>query len=498
MMSGRSEGGLGIETPMMHAHKCKLRIVLKGLNKGGLTAVHLENLLRIELEKSGKGGLPNQSVTMHVTWGTTGYITSLLEWLDEVNLAIHLPGLIYNSPYALWIKLLNPKKRMKSNDRSIFKLSSEMDTKANEGGPAAVRAGQFWEVEGGLLEITSTLDSKIEGRRWDSRGKKQAVGTEVVLRKGDRHGGGSSWSIPLEDMGGLKRLAVVESTPLKLRETTRKITKLMKRVPILIKPERPMYAGDALQFSGFEYDTIYTDGSWKESLTLRDVLSGKRTVKAGGAVILGKGDRYLCIHVAIDIETESAFEVEMISLLIAIDIAGTRDVTIYSDCKSALSLLNGRNRGAFFNILSGWKKPVDTILKKVKAHPEKFKKPEDWGDSDKGIWIADQIAGKAMKASKSINAAMWLKRISYTSKAVIVEQGGIPFVKDISKRWSKHLMERYLKERDDYREAEGKSRKWEGANLRLSYKMMGKEQKYIRCSCCTEGFTEQDVEVALG
>jgi hypothetical protein len=35
MMSGKRDGGLGIETPLMHAHKCKLRILMRGIGKGG-------------------------------------------------------------------------------------------------------------------------------------------------------------------------------------------------------------------------------------------------------------------------------------------------------------------------------------------------------------------------------------------------------------------------------------------------------------------------------
>ena len=62
MMSGHKDGGLNVETPMMHAHKRKLRIILKGLSKGGMTGVHIENLLRMELEKTGCGGLPNLDV----------------------------------------------------------------------------------------------------------------------------------------------------------------------------------------------------------------------------------------------------------------------------------------------------------------------------------------------------------------------------------------------------------------------------------------------------
>ena len=103
----------------------------------------------------------------------------MLEWPDEVNLAIHLPGMVYNSPYAMWIKLKISGNRRRGNEKAGFKLSSEMDNLANEGGPAIVRSGQFWGIDGGLLGITSILESKIEGRRWDGAGRKQTSGIEV-------------------------------------------------------------------------------------------------------------------------------------------------------------------------------------------------------------------------------------------------------------------------------------------------------------------------------
>ena len=78
---------------------------MSGLSKGGMTGIHIENLLRIELEKSGCGGLPNQDIQISVSNGTVGYITSLVEWLDEIGLAIHLPGLIYNAPFSAYIHL---------------------------------------------------------------------------------------------------------------------------------------------------------------------------------------------------------------------------------------------------------------------------------------------------------------------------------------------------------------------------------------------------------
>ena len=62
-------------------------------------------------------------------------------------------------------KLKTTETRKKENDRCGFKLSSEMDNLANIGGPAIVRAGQFWEVDGGLLEISSVLESKYPVRK---------------------------------------------------------------------------------------------------------------------------------------------------------------------------------------------------------------------------------------------------------------------------------------------------------------------------------------------
>ena len=72
----------------------------------------------------------------------------------------------------------------------------------------------------------------------------------------------------------------------------------------------------------------------------------------GGAVVLGrKGIEFTTIFIEVDVDVESAFEVEMISLLVAIAICEGKPMTIYSDCKSALKILSGRNRGSFFSIL---------------------------------------------------------------------------------------------------------------------------------------------------
>ena len=45
LVGAKKSDSLGIETPTMHAHKRKLRIVMMGLAKGGLTGAHIENLI---------------------------------------------------------------------------------------------------------------------------------------------------------------------------------------------------------------------------------------------------------------------------------------------------------------------------------------------------------------------------------------------------------------------------------------------------------------------
>ena len=212
-------------------------------------------------------------------------------------------------------------------------------------------------------------------------------------------------------------------------------------------------------------------------LTTKSFLLGDSHTEAGGAIVLRQGEKFFLIRVEMDLQLESAFEAEMISLLIAIDIVRDREVTIFSDCKSALSLLNGKHRGAFLNILSGWRRPLNAVLEKVRAHPERFKELKEWKAADKGIWMADQVAGGSLTTEKTLKASSWIRRVSYSSKAVIVrKETGMPFFRDVAKMWSKHLLKTYLIQRDEFRARNGKTEIWKGANIAHSYRMMSKRR----------------------
>ncbi len=263
-----------------------------------------------------------------------------------------------------------------------------------------------------------------------------------------------------------KRLAVVKRVLPGARGRMKKVIDMLPRRPQMNTPLYPTHGCDLPGIDLMEFDSVFTDGSWRRSDTLRSLLKCEGQTHAGVAIVLCKGGkRMVGIRVEIDVEVESAFEVELISLIIAITMYKGSPMTIFSDCKSALAVLNGKHRGSFFSLLGGWRKSENCILEKVRAHPEKFRKPKEWDYYDKRVWAADQIAGDTFTPALTVKASAWLNLVSYSSKAIVVDHNGLPFVKDISKRWEKYLIGSYLRERDEYRMKGGKRRIWEGSNL---------------------------------
>jgi hypothetical protein len=149
-----------------------------------------------------------------------------------------------------------------------------------------------------------------------------------------------------------------------------------------------------------------------------------------------------------DIETKSAYDPEVISLLIASEIARDRKISIWTDCSAAIKCLNGGGLGPYSQVLAGWKKCGSISYRKVKAHPEKFKLPEDWTTEDKGNYLADGVAGGKVEPMFTFSAAQWLRHIVGRSKVLITNMSGTPLVLEPRVVKSKYDSKRYLKDRD--------------------------------------------------
>ena len=117
---------------------------------------------------------------------------------------------------------------------------------------------------------------------------------------------------------------------------------------------------------------ICTDGSYKEEKTQKTMMLGGHRIKAGGGIaILTDDGLFSPLRVLMDIEVDSAFPVETISLMAGCVIAeGMGEIEIGSDCLGAMAAVDGRTKD-FKRLLGPWKHGRNIKIKKVKAYPEK-------------------------------------------------------------------------------------------------------------------------------
>ena len=104
----------------------------------------------------------------------------------------------------------------------------------------------------------------------------------------------------------------------------------------------PDYMGDEwAKWKGGKFLHVYTDGSWATDRTLNQFLLGKFDKRAAGAIILSDGETWVHrLQVDMDVEVNSAFDVELICILIANKIAASlrSKVVIHSDCQAAINV----------------------------------------------------------------------------------------------------------------------------------------------------------------
>ncbi len=151
---------------------------------------------------------------------------------------------------------------------------------------------------------------------------------------------------------------------------------------------------------------------------------------------------------------------------------------------------------------------------KVKAHPERRKKYNEWDNDDMGIWIADRVAGGLMEADQKISAKEWINRIALQSKVSIEKEDGTPFIGNVARLASKYSISQYYKERDGWREQDGLFDEfWEGANSAMASNLLRRNGGFedivtmvkltfgkrwdcsrhntLECKLCGEQFTSQ-------
>ena len=78
--------------------------------------------------------------------------------------------------------------------------------------------------------------------------------------------------MPIRELLKAGRLGIVERGPMRVKDKVKKVSQMLRRTPEIPRPSNPPFIGSWGFFEGFEFDTVYTDGSWKGSCSLREFL----------------------------------------------------------------------------------------------------------------------------------------------------------------------------------------------------------------------------------
>jgi hypothetical protein len=154
---------------------------------------------------------------------------------------------------------------------------------------------------------------------------------------------------------------------------------------------------------------LFTDGSWEDSAPAGDKLMGCHKLRAGGAVVVMNSDgSYHGYYTVINESQEeyiSAFDMELMMMIVAHTMRNGKKNQIYSDCTSAIKvMLDGvwgwkSSKGGLLRSTAAKFKDV-TDIKHISAHPERGinkNRMDLWSDLDKGIYLADLLAGGNFK-----------------------------------------------------------------------------------------------------
>ena len=329
------------------------------------------------------------------------------------------------------------EERERLNRRCIV-LKSEMVN----GGSSPLRVVQVWRIGDRLLEILAFRDDQIENMEWEFLEERwPRYGCIVHVSAKDDYiqyptgmGGRlfmdrnyfKEWATDLVELGTdfvAKKDGCEELHSRFMWERLMSVAE-PKSLPDYMKADRTKWKGG-------EFLHVYTDGSWATERTLDQFILGKYDKRVVGAIVLSDGMTWVHrLHVDIDVEVTSAFDVYLICILIANEIAASlgSKVVVHSDCQAAINAANGGYSEGFYNTINAWEKESEVTFEKVKSHPERYKPMEEWTWHDRGIWTADKVAKGEMGFKGRVCASKWVKRIGSRFLLVIEEEDGAPFI----------------------------------------------------------------------
>ena len=215
----KDDGGLGIRCLTDEANERKLQL-LKKIDDEDETGHAIRGCVSRGLRYAGKGGLVGIEQTVEDTLGDSIWITSVVQWLKEVDLDIRVNGVRKNIEYAVR-NGDNKNDRIIMNKRGIV-LRSEGD-EGVEDGIIPLRVGQCWLEEGGtkVMDIVGFNQNGVEIIRWE--GGNIVPGRRVKVSNKSNYAGyptgmGSNITVPREYIGKTGKLVELSRDNVKGKE----------------------------------------------------------------------------------------------------------------------------------------------------------------------------------------------------------------------------------------------------------------------------------------
>jgi hypothetical protein len=164
---------------------------------------------------------------------------------------------------------------------------------------------------------------------------------------------------------------------------------------------------------------LFTDGSWKSTGSLADIMQNKMVITAGaGIVVRDQNGSHRRIKLNLDsAKYNSAYPCELLVLVLTLFLAdkfpnpSIRTVPIFSDCQSAINIALRAKDGVVKNnpqtfLLLQLSHLVKARIHKIKAHPERLKPKSDFTPNDWGIYDVDLVAGNLHHANTTIDLTL--------------------------------------------------------------------------------------------
>ncbi len=176
------DGGLGLQSLIDYSQRCKLRLLLKNIDRGDSSGKAFESLVSRALRSAGTGGLRWRGQIIRPNLGKPTWMTSLVAWLGKMGIQIMVQGPAAPGPHSELVS--GDRDRLVSlADRGIALVGEESTVSSLL--PVQVRVGQCWELGDRVVEITGFNSLGAEYLEWTPSQSTLLPGMELVVDPSD-------------------------------------------------------------------------------------------------------------------------------------------------------------------------------------------------------------------------------------------------------------------------------------------------------------------------